>query len=390
MSCATRPLLPLAAVTAGLASGSALAAEWTFTPWSDFSTQTQQNPGLSSDENHKNDVSNGFAGTAGLGVVRKTEHLSLNLAPVIRAYRYADNASLDRDEEQLNFSFDWLGEKISWRAGANAARDTTLTSELGTTGLTQGNQRHETWSVSAGPSWSLTERWQLASNVGTSANRYPDEHDSLSNYSYSTALLSTTYVLNEKVVVSLYGTAGRLDSEGNGANTDDRSANVEVRYTLSPLSSVGASIGRSWVTSDAGRTQGLLYSVNASRVFEKGLLAFSMSRRQSPSGRALLTEADEARLSFVTQFTERLSATVGASYSKRRNVLQVFDVDLERVRYTRADVSLSWRMAPNWSLGFGGSYAIQQVGSAFLNDDLTGRGSEVRLGLSWNGDPYVR
>lgn len=390
MSGATRPLLPLAAVTAGLASGSSLAAEWTFTPSADLLAQTQQNPGLSADENHRHDTSNGLGATAGLGVQRRTERTTLNFQPIVRAYRYSDNNNFDRDEEQLNLSYDWLGEKVSWRSGANAARDTTLTSELGTTGLTQGNLRHESWGASVGPTWDLSERWQLQSSLATNSSRYPHRADSLSNYQYSTALLSTTYAASEQLAVSVYGTAGKLDSEERGGDTDDRSANVQVQYTWSPLTSFGASIGRSWAISNAGSRKGLLYSVTASRAFEKSSLAFSMSRRQSPSGRALLTEADEARLSFATQITETLSATVAASYSKRRNVLRVFDVDLERVRYTRADIGLSWRIAPNWKAGLSAGGALQQVGSAFLRDDLTARGFEVRLGLSWNGDPYVR
>lgn len=387
---ATRPLLPLAAVTAGLASGSSLAAEWTFTPSADLLAQTQQNPGLSADENHQHDISNGLGATAGLGVQRRTERTTLNFQPLLRAYRYGDNNNFDRDEEQLNLSYDWLGENLSWRAGANAARDTTLTSELGTTGLTQGNLRHESWGASVGPTWDLSERWQLQSTLATNSSRYPDQQGSLSNYRYTTALVSTTYIASEKLAVSVYGTAGKLDSEGNGGDTDDKSANVQVQYTWSPLTSFGASIGRSWVTSDAGSKQGVLYSVTASRAFERSSLAFSVSRRQSPSGRALLTEADEARLSFTAQITETLSATAGASYSKRRNVLREFDIDLERVHYTRADIGLSWHMAPNWKAGLSAGGARQQVGSAFLRDDLTGRGFEVRLGLSWNGDPYVR
>ena len=390
MAGATRPLLPLAAVTAGLASGSALAAEWTFTPSADFLTQSQQNPGLSANEDSKHDVSNGVGATATLGVQRRTERTTLSLSPVVRAYRYSNNSNLDRDEGQLNLSYDWLGETVSWNAGANAARDTTLTSELGTTGLTQGNLRHESWNVSVGPTWALSERWQLQSTLETNASRYPDQQEGLSNYRYSTALVSTTYTVNEQIAVSLYGTAGKLEAQGNGGNTDNQSANIRLQYAWSLLTSFGASIGRSWVTSGGARRQGLLYSVTASHAFEKSSLGFSVSRRQSPSGAALLTEADEASLSFATQFTERLSATVGASYSKRRNVLSRFDIDLERVRYSHADVGLSWRMAPNWKVDLSAGTAIQQVGSAFFNDELTGRGYNVRLGLSWNGDPYVK
>jgi hypothetical protein len=386
---ATRPLLPLAAVTAGLASGSAVAAEWTFSPSADLSTQTQQNPRLTTEKDHKDDVSNGLGATAGIGLQRRTERTTLVVSPVFRAYRYSDDENLDRDEENVNLSYDWFGEKVSWKTSANAARDTTLTSELGTTGLTQGNQRHESWGASIGPTWALSERWQLQSSLQTYANRYPDQQLGLSNYKYSTALAGTTYVATEKFSLSLYGTAGKLDSEGNRSDTDDKSANIQLSYAWSPLTSFSASIGRSWVTSDAGRKTGLLYSVSASRSFEKSFLSLSASRRQSPSGSALLTQQEETRLSFGSQLTEQLSATASASYSKRRNVLEIFSVDLQEVRYSRVDLGLAWRMAPNWRLGVNLGAASQQVDSIFVGASPTARAYEVRLGLSWNGDPYV-
>jgi hypothetical protein len=365
VSAATRPLLPLAAVTAGLASNGSLAAEWTFSPLGEIVAQTQQNPHLSSDEDAKHELSNGMGATAALGMERRTERTTITLQPVIRAYRYADNNNLDRDEENLNLSLSWLGEKMSWRAGANAARDTTLTSELGSTGLTQAN-------------------------LQASENRYPDDQTSLENYRYSTALVGASYVVSEKLSLSLFGTVGQLDGEGHQENTANSSASVQASYVWSPVSSVSASIGQSWSKTGDQRQRGLLYNVSATRAFEKGSLAFSVGRRQSPSGRALLTEADEANLAFSTQITERLSATAQASYTKRRNVLRQFDIDLERVRYTRTDLGLSWRMTSSWKLGLNVGAAIQQIGSGFVADELTGRGYDVRLGFGWNGDPYVK
>lgn len=388
---ATRPLLPLAAVTAGLASGSSLAAEWTMTPSANLLTQAQQNPRLAVDDDSKHDVSSGLGLTAGLGILRRTERTTLSVSPLVRAYRYDDNNNLDRDEEALGITYGWVGETVSWDSNVSAARDTTLTSELGTTGLTQGNLRHESWDVSVGPSWQLTERWRLRANAETYAHRYPDRQSALLDYGYSTAMLSTSYVASEKLVVSLFGTAGRLNSDGNTGNTDDKSANVQLQYSWSLLTSFGAAIGRSWVTSDTGESRkGLLFNLSASHVFEKSSLSFNVSRRQAPSGRALLTEADEASVNAATQITERLSATATASYSKRRNVLRSFNFDLQEVRYTRAQLGLAWVLAPNWKLGFAAGSTTQQVGSDFVQGDLTGRGFEVSLGLSWNGDPYVR
>ena len=393
---ATHTLLPLAAVTAGLASGSTLAAEWTFSPSGDISAQSQRNPGLSTDKSRQDVMSNGLAGLVGLGVQRRTERTTLIVTPSVHAFRYADNNNFDRNEEYLGLSYNWVGEKITWDAGGSATRDTTLTSELGTTGLTQSNLRHEAYDVSLGPTWVLTERWQMHANLDLQDNRYPDSGQGLGleTNRYTTALLSTSYVVNEKLSLTAYGTASKLTDEAQGDpqgddSTRNQSANIQAQYAWSQLSSINASIGQSWVKSGAGRNRGLLYSVAATHAFEQGTVSLSASRRQQPSGRALLTEADEMRIDASRQITERLSANASASYSKRRAVLRVFDLDLQRVRYSRADLGLSWRMASSWRLGLNIGAGRQQVGSAF-NDDLTGRGYDARLGVSWNGDPYVR
>lgn len=387
---ATRPLLPLAAVTAGLASGSALAAEWTFTPSGELVTQSQQNPYLSPDEDKKHEVSNGVAALAGIGVQRRTERSLFTLQPAIRAYRYDNNTTLDRNEQHVALAFDWDGEKVAWRTSADATRDTTLTSELGNTGLTQGNQRHEAYQLAVGPTWTVSERWQVQSSVSAQANRYPDESTGLANYRYSTVMLGSTYAATEKLAVTLYGTAGLLDGEGRSPNTTDTSANISVQYAWSPLTSFNASVGPSWVKTDGVREQGLRYRAAVSHALERSAVSFSVGRRQAPSGRALLTEVDEAALTFATQITEHLSATAATTYTKRRNVLRMFGIDLERVSYARADLGLAWRMSPNWRVNFNVGAGLQQIGSALFNDELTGRGYDARLGLSWNGDPYVR
>jgi hypothetical protein len=386
----TRPLLPLAAVTAGLASGSSLAAEWTFTPSGELVTQSQQNPYLSPDEDKKNDVSNGLAAMAALGVQRRTERSLFTLQPAMRAYRYDNSSTLDRDEQRVALAFNWEGEKVAWRTSADVTRDTTLTSELGNTGLTQGNQRHEAYRLSVSPTWTVSERWQAQTSVDSQDSRYPNPGFGLANYRYSTWMVGTTYVATEKLAYTLYGTAGLLDSERQGSDTTDTSANLSMQYAWSPLTSLSISVGPSWVKTDGGREQGLRYRLAVSRALEKSAISLSLGRRQAPSGRALLTEVDEAALTFVTQITERLSATAAATYTKRRNVLRVFGVDLERVNYARADLGLAWRVSSNWRLNFNVGGGQQQVGSAFFADELTGRGYDVRLGLSWNGDPYVR
>jgi hypothetical protein len=387
---ARSPLLHVAAVTAGLTSTSAFAAEWVFTPAAEVSERTQQNPHLSADKNQQNDLSTGVGAQASLMLQRRTERLSVTVQPVVRTYRFPDHSDLNRNEQHLDVSLNWQGEKVSWAGVAAAAHDTTLTSELGNTGLTQGNYRHESFDLSLGPTWMVSERLQARTSVGLYSNRYPGgESSGLENYRYSTALVGMSYVLTDRASVSLYGSAGRLDGQGSGANTDNASLTLQSRYAWSSLMSIGVGVGPSLARTDAGQQRGLLYNADVTRVFEKSALSFSLRRTQSPSGRAVLTDVEDATLAFTAQLTERLTGTASAGFTRRRDALRDLNLDLTRVHYAHADAGVSWLLAPNWRLGASVGSAVQQVGSDFYNNS-TGRGFDAHLALSWNGNPHVK
>ena len=387
---ARNPLLRVAAVTAGLASTSAHAAEWMFTPSSELFTRTQQNPHLSADKKEEKEVSTGVGVQASVALQGRTERLIVAVQPLVTTYRYPDKTDLDRNEAHLTLSLNWLGEKVSWLGTAAAAHDTTLTSELGNTGQTQGNFRHESYNLTFGPTWRVNERMQARSSLGVEESRYPGSAgSSLSDYRYSSAVAGTSYGLTDRATLTLQGSAGRLESKGADSVTDNASLSLQARYVWSPVLSFGAGFGPSWVRTDAGKQQGLLYSADITRTFETAALSLSASRKQSPSGLAYLTEVDEATLAFSAQITERLTGTASAGITRRQNVLRDFNLDLTRVRYTRAELGVSWHLASNWHLGASLGNAVQQVGSDFF-DGSTGRGYDARLSLSWSGNPHVK
>ncbi len=180
----------------------------------------------------------------------------------------------------------------------SAAREhAPLTSELGTTGLTQGNLRHESWDASVGPSWQLTERWRLhanAENVRPPISRISNRR--LLDYGYSTAMLTHLVRRSAKSSRVSLCTAGRLNSDGNTRKHGRQECERPVAVLL-----VAADLVR---CCDRPLVGDLQHGREPQRVrcsicrrhtsSRRALVSFSVSRRQAPSGRALLTEADEA------------------------------------------------------------------------------------------------
>jgi hypothetical protein len=386
---AHRPLLRVAAVTAGLASGAAHAAEWVFTPNVSASAQTQSNPSLQPDEKSKDETATSLATTAAFGVTRESERLSLTMQPNFSFYRYPDSNQLDRNEQHLDSSVRWRGETSTWSGAVVVARDTTLTSELGNTGITQGNQRHEFYDVQLGPAWQLTERWSTQVSVDSSVNRYPGVANALlEDYRYDSVGLGTSYVLSERATVSFSGSVARLHNLEQGQDSKNASAMVTAQYAWSPVWNMNLGVGPSVVRLNGTSEHGLVYRASLSRGFERSSLALTASRSQQPSGSAIITNIQLASLAFSTALTERVSGAVNASYTRRGNVFRDFNVDLSRVTYTRLEATLAWHVSPSWQIGGGVGNSIQKTGSFFF-DDRTGRGYDVRLSLSWNGKPYV-
>lgn len=386
---AHHPLLRVAAVTAGLASGATHAAEWVFTPNVSASAQTQSNPSLQPDQKAKDEIATGLATTAAFSLTREGERLSLGLQPNFAFYRYPDSNQLDRNEQHLESTLKWRGETSTWSGSLAVARDTTLTSELGNTGITQGNQRHEFYDLQVGPTWQLSERWSTQASVGSSVNRYPGAAGMfLEDYRYDSVGLGSTYVLTERASVTLSGSAARLHNLEQGEDSKNASVMVTAQYAWSPVWNMNLGVGPSLVRLNGTSERGLVYRGSLSRSFEKSSLALSVARSQQPSGSAIITNIQQASLAFGTALTERVSGALNASYSRRSNVFRNFDVDLSRVTYTRLEASLSWRISPSWQVGGGVGDSIQKTGSFFF-DDKTGRGYDVRLSVSWNGKPYV-
>jgi hypothetical protein len=386
---AHRPLLRVAAVTAGLASGATHAAEWMVTPSVSASAQTQSNPFLQPDEKSKDDTSTGLATTAAFALTRESERLSLSLQPNFAFYRYPDKDQLDRNEQRLNSSASWRGETSTWSGTLGVARDTTLTSELGNTGITQGNQRHEFHDLQLGPTWQLTERWSAQASAGTSVNRYPGAASAfLEDYRYDSVGFGMTYVLSERAGVSLTGSAGRLHNLEQGDDSKNASVMLNAQYAWSPVWNISLGVGPSLVRLDDTNEHGLVYRASLSRGFERSSLALAATRSQQPSGSAIITNIEQASLAFSTALAERVSGSLNASYSRRSNVFRAFNVDINRVAYTRLEAALSWRVSPSWQVGAGVGDSIQKTGSFFF-DDRTGRGYDARLSVSWNGKPHV-
>jgi hypothetical protein len=102
----------------------------------------------------------------------------------------------------------------------------------------------------------------------------------------------------------------------------------------------------------------------------------------------VLTEVEEASLGVVVKFAEQLTGTLNAALSHRTDALSAFGVDLQEVRYSHADLGITWRPAATWQLSLAVGNSTQRA-EAFLRDQDTAHGYYARMSLGWLGKPVV-
>lgn len=362
------------------------AAQWQVVPSAYVGSSYADNPRLLADGGTE---SSGAVGEVSAVMKRLTERSELSLRPRVRSARYRDDESLDSDDRYLTASFDWLGERSQWNSRLGVTHDTTLTSELGTTGLVQSNRRHEATDLSVAPTILFSERVNGGVQLAVSRNRYIDAGSTgLMDYRYQALSLFSTVALSD-VGSSLSVTAqvGELSTHGlGGSDTRDAALRLGWSYRPWPLWSTTVSAGPSFVEVDAGSDNGWVFDADVKREGERWWLTARGGRSQSPTGRGVLTRRDEVELSLHRRLTERLTGNVGARWIRSEDLLpQQGTVTTYEVDYGRLELGASWRLSRDWSLALqlAGQTQEYELAAAERAD-----GYRAVLSIVWNGQPH--
>ena len=369
-------------VSAALYAEQALAADWRVAPSAYIGTSYADNPRLLTEGARQ---SAGALGEFNAYIQRLTERSSFSLTPKLRSTRYSDDESLNTDDQYLNARYRWFSEHSEWNSEIGLTRDTTLTSEVGLTGLVESNRPHRAITISAGPTFMVSERASIGGQLYSVDNHYSDVGSTgLVDYSYRAVSASFNYATSDRSSIAVAAQGGELGSGGAfGVASRDASLKLSWNYQPYDLWRLTVSAGPSYAESDLDSDVGSLFEFEAQRRGDLWSLTTSAGRSLTPTGRGVMMRRDRVSLSLRKDLAEKFEATLGAQWIRSEDLLGQLGIDSEHVDYARIDLTGYWRVAQHWSL------ALQLTGITQERERSTQRADSYRalLSMVWNGLP---
>ncbi len=319
----------------------------------------------------------------------QTERRQLSVTPRLAITRFQRAHELDIDTGSIDFTSLEKFERAQWTLSGQALTDSTVSSELGLTGITNVNRRHGAAFVSSAYQYFSSERlsWQLQG--AWQITRYSDAaRFGLTNYDYRSLQFGPTWSFGERLQGLLSLATDHISPHGGSAE-DDYSVNLQLRRSLSEHYAWRAALGMTRVQASlAGTTRSSVYELGGSRQGERVQWDFSVKRSVIPIGLGLLARADQAALAITAGPSEHSTLNLALSTMRTAPVSVTVQlnpiVSLHYRLYSGANweqLSAEWKylFARNWALSL--SYLQARAHSGKWQDWANGR--QARLGILW-------
>lgn len=345
-------------------SGVATADQWFLTPTASLGVFFDDNIRLAI-----RDPEESFAavGDAKLAFGRRTEVSELGIGVHLSSTRHSEVQDLDRTDGGLSLESAYQLGRHRLGLAAGFDYDSTLTSEVSTSGWLQTNKRRSRWSLN--PSWryTLSERSSLEADVSYQDVSYEDA-GRIALYDYSFAQASTTgsYALTER-----FNVLGRLSYDQYDAaqvDTASESYGIELgtSYLLSETMTLSTFAGvrhtkseiPTWWGYEDDESDGPLFQVAWRDRYEQGDFAVTALRSMMPSGNGTLLD--------TTGITVALTRSLSPLWSVRfnaegyRNQVSGSESSSDDRKYLSFSPTISRRLTEAWSVDLSYRYRWQR------------------------------
>lgn len=344
-----------------LLSGAASAQHWYIAPKASLDTFHDDNVRLSSSNPQS---SAGAIARAEVALGRRTEVSEVEIGGEVSSRQYTSLPELDRTDGSLALNTAYQMERSRFGLDTRVDYDSTLTSEVATSGLVQVNKRRTR--LYAAPSWSYSLGNRASFELGASYTdvTYEDVGSiPLYNYTMAGATLDTTYLWSERTQLFSRLLYDYYSAEQPGTSSETVGLLLGGAHALSERLSLRALAGPRFATNKTpnalgGTTTtnstGALVDLSLEKQFNEGELVLSGSQALVPSSSGELVSTTSAGLALDYPIGARWSVLFDATAYRNRNPDGVEDandrdyVSLQpRLRHELSDwwtVDLSYRL----------------------------------------------
>ena len=314
----------------------------------------------------------------------ETERGQLTLTPQFSATRYKHESDLDITTGSLDLAFVEKLERGQWSFDAQGLTDSTVTSELGTTGVTNVNRRHTAGSLSLGYQYSSSERltWQV--QASGQLTRYTDAAAfGLVNYDYGSAQFGPLWSFSERVQGSLNLEADRINPQG-GIKQDNYSAYVQLKRSFSEKYAWRVSAGATRIdygsaSASAGSATTSVYELGASRKGERVQWDVSIKRAVLPIGIGLLAPETVAAFAMTVATTERSSLSLTVNGIRTEPVHEYQFLVYSGGWWGQVAAEWKYQFTTHWAL----SAAYIAARARYSSESDWANGNQARFGILW-------
>ncbi|MGE0188353.1 MAG: hypothetical protein AB7F79_02845 [Steroidobacteraceae bacterium] len=306
-----------------------------------------------------------------------------SINPRMLALRYDGDRTLNRTEGYLTLLARRTTETGSNSVSLAGTSDTTLTSELGTTGLSEINKQRRNVATTINTQWDVTEKFSTSTQLYAAANRYIDaKQTGLVDYNYGSVLINSVYQWTNQSSLSLQASAGKLQvPEYARLNKTNQSVTLGYVVQWSPQWSSNVSLGPSRIQTRSGTQSGSVYNIGFSREAERSMFSASVAREVTPNGFGSLSQREKYQFNWNVQLTDRWSSNWSATAIRNENIAESGAPAGDRLTYSDISGSVTWRITPTWGTAFTIGQTRQRVG----DNQTTAARNHAVLSISWNG-----
>jgi hypothetical protein len=375
---ACRPVALAAATLALAVPGASFAdAAWQWQSWVRFGTGYEDNPRMR-DVNPQ--AVSDVALSVGATLAAVTERSSFELTPSVDLRRY-DDPLYDRTDFNAGAHYAHsLDEQSQLTFDATAIQDSTLTSELGTTGISFVDKQRQVLGGGFGYSNQLSERDVFMAGASYSEISYLDARfTGLVDYGYRSAYLAWNRTVSERLTLGALASQSLSNAPATGARDESQSLQLTGSFAFTENVKAEFALGRGRLDS-VGATSGntRVYNFSISGRGEQWHWRAGASQSYQPTGRGVQNRQLNVDGLVARQMSENFELAarvtgIATDESGSRN---------SDVEYLRASIGGSWRLGRAWYLDFGLAHSEQRRPST----DYSAYGNMVTIGIAWRGD----